>query len=118
MVTLEVGTVQFSEIADNLQRGFEQIASDKHLRLSIKVDPTLPVSTVTDEKRLQQILKNLLSNAFKFTHEGGVELELRRATGGWNPANSALNTATAVVAYSVTDTGIGIPGDQTRGIFE
>src|SRR5262245_37157348 len=118
MVTLDVGTVQFAQIADNLQRGFEQVASDKNLSLSIRLDPQLPLSTLTDEKRLQQILKNLLSNAFKFTHEGGVELEIRRANSGWNSANSALNTAAAVVAYSVTDTGIGIPGDKLRVIFE
>ena len=43
----------------------------------------------TDEKRLQQIIKNLLSNAFKFTHEGGVVLSIRRASGGWNPAQPA-----------------------------
>ncbi|HKQ16426.1 MAG TPA: response regulator [Steroidobacteraceae bacterium] len=118
MVTLDVGTVQFGEIADNLQRSFEQIASDKNLSLAIRLDPQLPVGTITDEKRLQQILKNLLSNAFKFTHEGGVELEIRRANGGWNAANAALNAAAAVVAYSVTDTGIGIPGDKLRVIFE
>src|SRR6185503_11681008 len=118
MVTLDVGTAQFGEIADNLQRGFEQIASDKNLKLSIRLDPQLPINTVTDEKRLQQILKNLLSNAFKFTHAGGVELEIRRATGGWNPANHALNAAAAVVAYSVTDSGIGIPADKLRVIFE
>jgi len=118
MVTLDVGSVQFAAIGDNLQRGFEQIARDKNLSLSIRLDPKLPASMLTDEKRLQQILKNLLSNAFKFTHEGGVELELRRATSGWNPANAALNSAAAVVAYSVTDTGIGIPGDKLRVIFE
>ena len=118
MVTLDVGTAQFGEIADNLQRGFEQIASDKNLKLSIRLDPQLPINTVTDEKRLQQILKNLLSNAFKFTHAGGVELEIRRATGGWNPANHALNAAAAVVAYSITNSGIGIPADKLRVIFE
>ena len=118
MVTLDVGTVQFAEIADNLQRGFEQIASDKSLRLSIRLDSQLPLTTVTDEKRLQQILKNLLSNAFKFTHQGGVELAIERASGGWHPSHASLNAAPAVVAYSVTDTGIGIPGDKLRVIFE
>ena len=118
MVTLDVGTVPFAEIADNLQRGFEQIASDKSLSMTIRLDPELPLATVTDEKRLQQILKNLLSNAFKFTHQGGVELAIRRANGGWNPGHTALNAAAGVVAYSVTDSGIGIPGDKLRVIFE
>ncbi len=118
MVTLDVGTVQFAEIADNLQRGFEQIASDKNLSLSIHLDPQLPRGTITDEKRLLQILKNLLSNAFKFTHEGGIELAIRRARGGWSPAHTALSAAPVVAAYSVTDTGIGIPADKLRVIFE
>jgi CheY-like chemotaxis protein/HAMP domain-containing protein/putative methionine-R-sulfoxide reductase with GAF domain len=118
MVTLDVGTVQFAEVAANLQSGFEQIASDKSLLLGVRIDPHLPRTTVTDEKRLLQILKNLLSNAFKFTHQGGVELAIERATGGWSPSHPALNTAATVVAYSVTDTGIGIPADKLRVIFE
>jgi CheY-like chemotaxis protein/signal transduction histidine kinase/HAMP domain-containing protein len=118
MVTLDVGTVQFAEVAANLQRGFEQIASDKSLLLGVRIDPQLPRATVTDEKRLLQILKNLLSNAFKFTHQGGVELTIQRATGGWSPGHHALNAAATVVAYSVTDTGIGIPADKLRVIFE
>jgi CheY-like chemotaxis protein len=118
MVTLDVGTVPFAEVAENLQRGFEQIARDKNLSLSIRLDPQLPHATVTDEKRLLQILKNLLSNAFKFTHQGGVELAIERASGGWSPGHHALNSAATVVAYSVTDTGIGIPADKLRVIFE
>ena len=118
MVTLDVGTVQFAEVAGNLQRGFDQIASDKSLSLGVRLDPQLPRATVTDEKRLLQILKNLLSNAFKFTHQGGVELAIERATGGWSPGHHALNAAATVVAYSVTDTGIGIPADKLRVIFE
>ena len=74
---------------------------------------------ITDEKRLQQILKNLLSNAFKFTHEGGVELSIRRAQRRLESrAITSLNAAPVVVAYSVTDTGIGIPADKLRVIFE
>ncbi|MBB6093167.1 CheY-like chemotaxis protein/signal transduction histidine kinase/HAMP domain-containing protein [Povalibacter uvarum] len=117
-VTLDVGTVEFAEVVDNLQRGFEQIASNRKLSFRIEIDSTLPPAMTTDEKRLQQILKNLLSNAFKFTHEGGVELSIQRARSGWNPANSVLSNASAVVAYSVTDTGIGIPSDKLRVIFE
>jgi CheY-like chemotaxis protein len=67
---------------------------------------------------LQQILKNLLSNAFKFTHEGGVELSIYRASNGWNAGNQSLNSASSVVAYSVHDTGIGIAADKLRVIFE
>jgi CheY-like chemotaxis protein/signal transduction histidine kinase/HAMP domain-containing protein len=118
MVTLDVGTVPFAEVAANLQRGFEQIASDKNLSLGVRLDPQLPRATVTDEKRLLQILKNLLSNAFKFTHRGGVELSIARASSGWSPGHHALNAAGTVVAFAVTDTGIGIPSDKLRVIFE
>nr|WP_161829565.1 response regulator [Steroidobacter agaridevorans] len=117
-VTLDVSTVHFAEVVDNLQRSFEQVASDRKLQLKIEVDPSLPRTMITDEKRLQQILKNLLSNAFKFTHEGGVELSIYRASNGWNPGNQSLNSASSVVAYSVHDTGIGIAADKLRVIFE
>ena len=117
-VTLDVSTVHFGEVVDNLQRSFEQVASDRKLQLKIELDPSLPRTMITDEKRLQQILKNLLSNAFKFTHEGGVELSIYRASNGWNPANQSLNSASSVVAYSVHDTGIGIAADKLRVIFE
>jgi len=117
-VTLDVSTVHFAEVVDNLQRSFEQVASDRELQLKIEVDPSLPRTMITDEKRLLQILKNLLSNAFKFTHEGGVELSIHRASNGWNPANPSLSSASSVVAYSVHDTGIGIPADKLRVIFE
>jgi signal transduction histidine kinase/DNA-binding response OmpR family regulator/HAMP domain-containing protein len=117
-VTLDVSTVHFAEVMDNLQRSFEQVASDRKLQLKIELDPSLPRTMITDEKRLQQILKNLLSNAFKFTHDGGVELSIYRASNGWNPGNQLLNSASSVVAYSVHDTGIGIAADKLRVIFE
>ncbi len=117
-VTLDVSTVHFAEVVDNLQRSFEQVASDRKLQLKIELDPSLPRTMITDEKRLQQILKNLLSNAFKFTHEGGVELSIYRASNGWSPGNQSLNSASSVVAYSVHDTGIGIAADKLRVIFE
>ena len=73
----------------------------------------------TDIKRMQQIIKNLLSNAFKFTHEGSVSLvDRRRASGGWSPENEDLAEAEQVIAFSVTDTGIGISPDKQQIIFE
>ena len=72
----------------------------------------------TDAKRLQQIIKNLLSNAFKFTHHGQVTLTVEPAHGGWSPDNEELNRAAEVLAFSVTDTGIGIPPDKQQIIFE
>jgi signal transduction histidine kinase len=67
---------------------------------------------------LQQILKNLLSNAFKFTEKAKVTLSMTPSTDGWNPENETLNRARSVLAFSVTDTGIGIPPDKQQIIFE
>jgi CheY-like chemotaxis protein len=72
----------------------------------------------TDDKRLQQIIKNLLSNAFKFTERGHVKLKVERAHSGWSAANDHLNTAGQVLAFSVEDSGIGIPEEKQRIIFE
>jgi signal transduction histidine kinase len=71
-----------------------------------------------DPKRLQQVLKNLLSNAFKFTHEGHVTLAIEPATSGWSPQNENLNRASEVIAFSVRDTGIGISQEKQQIIFE
>ncbi len=84
----------------------------------MRLDPRLPKAVATDAKRLQQILKNLLSNAFKFTHKGEVSLVVRPAAAGWATDNEDLNRAAEVVEFSVTDTGIGIPMDKQQIIFE
>ncbi|MSQ48258.1 MAG: response regulator [Deltaproteobacteria bacterium] len=72
----------------------------------------------TDDTRLQQILKNLLSNAFKFTAHGHVSLHIATATEGWTPGLTSLATASRVIAFTIQDTGIGIPADKQRVIFE
>jgi CheY-like chemotaxis protein len=73
---------------------------------------------VTDVKRLQQVLKNLLSNAFKFTSQGGVRLNVSAASGGWTASHPVLNQSVGVVAFEVSDTGIGIPPEKQRIVFE
>jgi hypothetical protein len=72
----------------------------------------------TDAKRLQQVLKNLLSNALKFTEQGSVRLSIDKAAGGWTPNHIRAQPRQAVIAFSVTDTGIGIPSEKQRIIFE
>src|SRR6202035_3938084 len=82
------------------------------------IDPTLGRSIVTDSKRLQQVLKNLLSNAFKFTADGGVRLRVAAVVGGWSLDHPILNAAPAVIAFEVSDSGIGIPLEKQKLIFE
>jgi len=82
------------------------------------MNPFAPDSIVTDSKRLQQVIKNLLSNSFKFTERGGVALRVERVAEGWSPDTESLNRADSVIAISVTDTGIGIAADKQQIIFE
>ena len=117
-VTLDIVETSFSSLRDHMDRTFSQIAQDKKLDFTVELDPGLPRSMYTDDKRLQQVIKNLLSNAFKFTDKGSVKLKIGRATGGWTPGNDRLNKAGSVLAFAVTDTGIGIPQEKQRIIFE
>jgi CheY-like chemotaxis protein/signal transduction histidine kinase/HAMP domain-containing protein len=118
MMAIEVGETPFAEITDQLHRSFHQLAADKGLDFTIERSPKLPSLMHTDQRRLQQILKNLLSNAFKFTEKGRVSLNVRVADRRGNFAHEALNQADQVIAFSVTDTGIGIPVEKQRIIFE
>ncbi len=116
---VEVGSVRFIELRDFCLRTFRHVADGKGLEFSIDVAENLPADTIiTDAKRLQQVLKNLLSNALKFTEHGTVRLRMERATSGWSPNHPVLNRVKSVIAFSVTDTGIGIPQDKQRIIFE
>ncbi|WP_425429149.1 HAMP domain-containing protein [Azospirillum thermophilum] len=117
-VTLEIGEVVLSDLRSHVERTFSQIADQKRLSFTIDLDPGLPAAIQTDEKRLEQVLNNLLSNAFKFTDSGGVTFRVAPAAGGWSAAHPALNAAESVLAFTVTDTGIGIPEDKQRIIFE
>src|SRR6185369_6819214 len=115
---VEVGEVMFSELRDDIERNFGQIATDKGLQLIVNVEAESQARMQTDVKRLRQVLKNLLSNAFKFTHEGEVSLNIGIARTGWSIDNHSLNTANRVVEFRVRDTGIGIAEDKQQLIFE
>jgi signal transduction histidine kinase/CheY-like chemotaxis protein/HAMP domain-containing protein len=117
-VTLNIELQRFAELHDYVDRTFRQVANAKSLTYDVKVAPGLPAGMQTDEKRLQQILKNLLSNAFKFTDHGGVTLHIAPAKAGWTPGHALLDAADAVVAFAVTDTGVGIPASKQQSIFE
>jgi signal transduction histidine kinase/HAMP domain-containing protein/DNA-binding response OmpR family regulator len=117
-VTIEIGDMPLTNLAQHMERTFNQIAVDKGLQFTISRGDQVPSSVRTDEKRLQQIVLNLLSNAFKFTKEGGVTLSMRTAKGGWTPNHPVLKAATSALAISVADTGIGIPEEKQKLIFE
>ena len=105
-------------VRDFVERSFRPVAEERSLAFEIEIEPGAPAQIETDEQRLQQILKNLLSNAFKFTERGSVTLSVGRAPAELQFAGETLAGADAVVAFSVTDTGIGIPPDKLRLIFE
>ena len=117
-VTLDIAPERFSALRDYVERTFRQVAQDKGLEFTVDAAPDLPAVIHTDEKRLQQIVKNLLSNAFKFTERGKVILRISPATSGWTPGHAQLDAAGRVVAFAVTDTGIGIPENKKKVIFE
>ncbi len=117
-VVLDIGEVRFSELDDLLERTFRHVAEAKSVDFLVHLAPDLPSNMQTDAKRVQQVLKNLLSNAFKFTHRGTVSLDVRVARAGWSSDNDSLNASDSVLAFSVTDTGIGIPPDKQQSIFE
>ncbi len=117
-VTVEAEEIAFTSLLGTVERTFRHETENRRLSFDISVDPNLSKTMVTDCKRLMQVLKNLLSNAFKFTEHGGVRLSVTSVAGGWNPDNPVLQAAGTVVGFEVSDTGIGIPADKQRLIFE
>jgi signal transduction histidine kinase/DNA-binding response OmpR family regulator len=115
---VELGPVQLVQLQDYCSRTFRHVAEGKGLDFTIELDPTLGDTIHTDTKRLQQVLKNLLSNALKFTEHGTVRLKISRPAAGWRSTHPVLSRVKSVVAFSVTDTGIGIPQEKQRIIFE
>ncbi|HEU4731427.1 MAG TPA: response regulator, partial [Kofleriaceae bacterium] len=104
-MTVEISQVRFANLRDYVDQTFRQVAEEKGLGFSVELDPDLPSSIDTDDHRLRQVLRNLLSNAMKFTERGRVKLRIYRA-------------APEVLAFAVSDTGIGIARDKHRLIFE
>jgi signal transduction histidine kinase/response regulator RpfG family c-di-GMP phosphodiesterase/HAMP domain-containing protein len=117
-VSIELGDMPLATLQQHMERTFRQLASEKGLTFEVNFAPDLPRSIHTDEKRLQQVVLNLLSNAFKFTAEGKVELDVGIAHSGWSPVHPVLRDVTEALEISVSDTGIGIPTDKQKLIFE
>ncbi|MCP4724814.1 MAG: response regulator [bacterium] len=116
-MTLNIGNVELNNIKESLDTNFKHVTEEKGLKLKINVDSGSPVSISTDRAKLEQILRNLISNAFKFTEKGDVNIEIHRPHPEVNLSLSGLIPSNAI-AISVTDTGIGIPEDKQREIFE
>jgi signal transduction histidine kinase/ActR/RegA family two-component response regulator len=117
-VRMEMSPVAIREIQDSVTRDFAHVAESRKLGFSVTVDDDVPDVMTTDPDRLRQVLKNLLSNAFKFTHHGRVSLQVRVATAGWSPGHQGLDDGGAAIAFAVSDSGIGIAPEQHRQIFE
>jgi len=122
---IESGTVSvdpeefsFSDLVEAVARPFKHEAERRHLSFDTELDRYLARTILTDSKRLQQILRNLLTNAFKFTEHGGVRLRIAATASGWSAGHPSLGKASSVVAFEVTDTGIGISAEKQRIIFE
>jgi HAMP domain-containing protein/signal transduction histidine kinase/ActR/RegA family two-component response regulator len=111
-------SVQIKNIVDYLEQTFRPVAEHKNLQFKFEIDADIPEKIFTDENRLLQLLKNLFSNSFKFTQEGSVTMRIHRADKGKNLPTSSLKDPSSVVAFSVTDTGIGIPLEKQKIIFD
>ena len=117
-VTVDAEEIFFTNLLDAVGRPFRHEADTRQLSFKVDLDPSLGRSLITDSKRLQQVLKNLLSNAFKFTDRGGVQLKVSAAPVGWTSTHPILSQAQTVVAFEVADTGTGIPTEKQKIIFE
>jgi signal transduction histidine kinase/CheY-like chemotaxis protein/HAMP domain-containing protein len=101
---------RLGDVRDYLEQTFRHVADQKGLSFEVQMDPSLPETAFTDLNRLQQILKNLLSNAFKFTAQGGVVMRVGRGP--------AADDGSTTVSFAVQDSGIGIPAEKQKMIFE
>ncbi len=117
-ISVNMLQVRFKEISAFVETTFRPISEAKQLKFNINIEDDLPEIIETDLQRLNQILKNLLSNAFKFTEKGEVDLKIYKARKNWKTKSSFLNKAESVIAFAITDTGIGIPKDKQNIIFE
>ncbi|MEH2264292.1 response regulator [Nostoc sp.] len=110
-MSLNIEQIAFADLEISLEQTFRQIAHKKELSFTIELDDKLPATFSNDSKRLQQVLKNLLANAFKFTEKGGVKLEI-------SMSSDRIQVDNPMIAFAVSDTGIGIPDEKQKIIFE
>src|SRR3974377_1041608 len=104
-VTVDAEEISLANVIEAVSRPFRHEAEPRQLSFNITLDPALERTITTDSKRLQQVRKNLLSNAFKFTAQGGVRLNILAAQSGWSAEHPVLKQAPTVIAFEVSDTG-------------
>ncbi|MEH1824516.1 MAG: response regulator [Nostoc sp.] len=104
-MSLDIEQIALVDLETSLEQTFRQVAHNKELSFTIELDEKLPPTIYNDSKRLQQVLKNLLANAFKFTEQGSVKLKIAEVDN-------------SMIAFAVSDTGIGIPAEKQKIIFE
>ncbi len=114
---IDIEQVDLSELIEDLKKNFEHVASDKGLEFTVGISDEVPPAIISDQKRVKQVLKNFLSNAFKFTEKGSVTLNISRPGAGVDLSTSGLRTDNSI-AISVTDTGIGIDKDNQKTVLE
>ena len=114
---LHIESVQTRAMADTIREGFQHVADDKGLELDVHLDENAPREIVTDKKRVEQVIKNLMSNAIKFTEQGRVTLRFGRPGGDADLSTSGLAPGNAL-AIAVSDTGIGMSPEQQKVVFE
>jgi len=115
---ISLAPVRVSAFCEDLEQMFRPIAEQQSLDFSVEIAEGMTETVVTDERRVQQVLKNLLSNAFKFTEEGSVVLGVAPVAPGTRFASPRLRSVPSVIGLSVADTGIGISSDKLLVIFE
>ncbi len=117
-VTPDLQDVSFATVREQVERAFRHVAESRGIGFGVELAPGLPPSLYTDAPRLQQVMKNLLSNAFKFTQKGQVSVRIAPVESGWSVDRDGLNRAQTVIGLYVTDTGIGLAADKQKIIFE
>jgi signal transduction histidine kinase/HAMP domain-containing protein/DNA-binding response OmpR family regulator len=115
---VEPRNIAFVDLVEFVERQFRPVAEQKGLEFHVTVDESVGAAITTDQQRLQQVLKNLLANAFKFTETGSVKLLIHAARPGITFTEPNLTHGGPIIGFSVIDTGIGIPREKQRLIFE
>ncbi len=117
-VKFEISDLALTDLRDSMVQAFAPVAKKQGLAFSVELADDLPAIMVTDPHRLRQVLKNLLSNAFKFTERGDVSVRMGLSANGWATDHERLARAASVLAISVADTGIGIKPELHGVMFE